>query len=140
MEDQLDTFNPEPYSFVITERRRPKKRKRSHGLFRQAVPCLPYPLAIVCCVLNVILPGFGTIISGCMVCCCGSFECPNPRCIVFCSNFYCGLLQLLLSPLIIGYIWSIIWGILFLQLSKKWWISRLEERGDLVESCPCSSW
>ncbi|CAD5211218.1 unnamed protein product [Bursaphelenchus okinawaensis] len=109
----LDTFNPEPYSFVITERRRKKPRKRNHGFFRQAVPCLPFPLAVVCCTLNVIFPGFGTIFAGCM---------------------------LLLSPLIIGYVWSIMWGVLFIQISRRWWISRLEDRENLIENCPCSSW
>lgn len=30
------------------------------GFFRKAIPIMPKPLAIICCLFNIIVPGFGT--------------------------------------------------------------------------------
>lgn len=34
---------------------------------------------------------------------------------------------------------SVLWGVLFVQLSSKWWVARLEERDVWVERCPCAA-
>ena len=34
-----------------------------NGFFRKAIPIMPKPLAIICCLFNIIIPGFGTLIS-----------------------------------------------------------------------------
>lgn len=55
-------------------------------------------------ILNIFFPGWGTMVSACL----GS-ECRT-------ATVLLGLLQLILAPLIIGWVWSIIWG---LGLRKK---------------------
>ena len=37
--------------------------KEKHGSFRVAVPCMPLPMAIICCILNIFTPGFGKYIA-----------------------------------------------------------------------------
>jgi TM2 domain-containing membrane protein YozV len=63
-------------------------------------------MGIVCLVLNIFFPGIGTMVNGCLG--------------VHCSTgIIYGILQLLTAPLLIGWIWSIIYGIKILQLSGK---------------------
>ena len=56
------------------------------------------PLAFVCLLLNIFLPGFGTLLNACL----GVRVLPG---------LMYGFLQILLTPLIIGWVWSIIYGI-----------------------------
>ena len=45
--------------------------KEKHGSFRAAVPCMPLPMAIICCILNLFTPGLGEYItpfSNCLLC------------------------------------------------------------------------
>jgi hypothetical protein len=58
--------------------------------------------AIILLIINIFLPGIGTIIAG--------IQCERRRRRNF--NIICGILQLLLAIILIGWIWSIIWGIL----------------------------
>lgn len=51
--------------------------------------------------LNIFLPGLGTMISSCM-----------GRDGIVCEQLLVGLLQMLLSGFLIGWIWSIWWGCL----------------------------
>ena len=68
---------------------------------------LKSPMHIVCFVLNCLLPGWGTMVS--------AFSCvhahKNPDdCCCSCGTFTDGMFQFYLSPLIFGWIWSIIVG------------------------------
>uniref|UniRef100_A0A914QVP7 Uncharacterized protein n=1 Tax=Panagrolaimus davidi TaxID=227884 RepID=A0A914QVP7_9BILA len=95
--------------------------------------------AVFCSMLNVVIPGLGTIISAFTVwdsqtC----YESESSPTAVFCLNILAGILQLLLTPLIVGYLWSVFWAILFIQLSRKWYISTLNERTPVLDRFPCS--
>lgn len=37
------------------------KNENKPGFFRKAIPIMPKPLAVVCCFLNIIIPGFGKL-------------------------------------------------------------------------------
>ncbi|XP_056001016.1 uncharacterized protein LOC130048385 [Ostrea edulis] len=78
------------------------------------LPILPLELAVVCCVMNFILPGVGTMISGISVLCCAKTDDITRKqkyssCIVVVAI---GVLQLIMvSCFLIGWIWSGIWGV-----------------------------
>ena len=65
-------------------------------------PCCAFLILII----NIILPGIGTLIIACIGPC------------TSCSTLFCaGMLQLILAPCIVGWIWSIYWGILIVGKS-----------------------
>ena len=78
---------------------------RDHeNLFAKNAPVLPLPLAIFCCILNFV-PGLGTWIGGFLSPC----ALPNKEGSLlktFSVSLLTGFLQLLLTPLIFGIIWS----------------------------------
>ncbi|CAF1612380.1 unnamed protein product [Rotaria magnacalcarata] len=86
------------------------------GMFRQAVPQMPLALACFCFVLNLILPGTGTLITAFAVFCCGKHG--YEKNIVACLyNLLAAILQSATIFLLVGWIWSVRWGILFIQLA-----------------------
>lgn len=87
--------------------------KEKHGQLRKAVPIMPLPLAIILCFFNVLLPGFGTLISAFTVCC-GSKTEYESKVKSFGLNVIAALLQFVTLPILVGWIWSIIWGVTFI--------------------------
>ncbi|XP_064622890.1 uncharacterized protein LOC135485086 [Lineus longissimus] len=88
---------------------------------RDCIPIMPKSAAIVCFLLNILVPGLGTFFSAFSLMCCGRTR-PIGTDILSCfmNNCWAGLLQLLSTPvLLVGWIWSIIWGLVFLELSAK---------------------
>eukprot|EP01136_Pigoraptor_vietnamica_P031787 Opistho-1_new@92796 len=85
------------------------------------IPKMIMPLAIMCCVFNFLFPGLGTIIAAFIVLC----PCPasNPgmgfglRIGSFFTNLIMGCVQMFLSLFIIGWVWSIMWGLAFVASS-----------------------
>ena len=69
------------------------------------IPATSTILAVILLLLNIFLPGVGTIVMSFME----GFKV---------KTLIVGILQLVLAGLIIGWIWSIYWGILVLQKSK----------------------
>ena len=63
-------------------------------------------MAIVCLILNVFLPGVGTIVNACL----GVRVAPG---VMY------GILQMLTTPLLVGWVWAIIYGIKIVQLSGE---------------------
>jgi len=90
--------------------------KVKQGMFRRAVPQMPRVLAFICFVLNLVLPGTGTLISAFAVFCCGKHD-YEKNIVAFLYNLLAGILQSATIFLLVGWIWSIRWGILFVQLS-----------------------
>lgn len=90
--------------------------KIKQGMFRRAVPLMPRPLAFICFTLNLILPGTGTLISAFAVFCCGKHD-HEKNIVAFFYNLLAAILQSATIFLLVGWIWSIRWGILFVQLS-----------------------
>eukprot|EP01080_Neovahlkampfia_damariscottae_P003816 gene3816-6977_t len=75
------------------------------------VPSIGKTFSIICLVLNIILPGTGTMMAGAIACLKPTL---NPAKLT--SNltnakwcFFLGLLQFILTFLVIGWIWSVIW-------------------------------
>ena len=62
--------------------------------------------AMICLILNIFVPGTGTILNACLGVKVG-------------PGLLYGILQLLTTPIIIGWVWSIIYGIKIVQLSGK---------------------
>jgi hypothetical protein len=60
------------------------------------------PFHIVCFVLNIFLPGIGTIVAACCASDKGDIA-PN---VIF------GLIQLICAVMVFGWVWSVIWGYL----------------------------
>ena len=75
------------------------------NLHKNTIRRVPKPWHIVLLILNVIFPGWGTMISAC---CDGKFDS---------CTFLVGLVQLLTSFLLIGWLWSIYWGWLIFRKS-----------------------
>ena len=67
------------------------------------LPVVNKTLGVILLVLNIFFPGLGTMICSCVG---PKFEA---------DNLIVGILQLLLAGCIIGWIWSIWWGIIILQ-------------------------
>jgi hypothetical protein len=89
-----------------------------HGFFRKAMPVMPKPLAIICCLFNILFPGLGTLISSLSVFVCASHG-YDTNLKAFLVNFLAFLLQLCSAIIIFGWIWSIKYGLLFIQLASK---------------------
>ncbi|CAF1114964.1 unnamed protein product [Rotaria sordida] len=90
--------------------------KLKQGMFRRAVPHMPRALACICFILNLVLPGTGTLISAFAVFCCGKHD-HEKNIVAFFYNILAAILQSATIFLLVGWIWSIRWGILFIQLS-----------------------
>ncbi|ELT93042.1 hypothetical protein CAPTEDRAFT_105621 [Capitella teleta] len=95
------------------------KIEEKHGPLHRAIPVMPLPLAIVCCLLNLFLPGVGTLISSFSVFCCGSTRMAK-RGHAFGLNMASALLQMVTFFVIVGWIWSILWGMTFVQLTREY--------------------
>ena len=63
-------------------------------------------IAIFLLIVNIFLPGMGTVIMSCLT---KEFSC---------INILIGIAQAILSICIIGWIWSVIWGLLCYELAS----------------------
>jgi len=86
------------------------------GVFRKALPVLPLPLAIILAVLS-IAPGVGTIFAA-FFSLCFPHALEN-KCKGFFVNIAAALLQIITAPIMVGWIWSCIWGMTMVQLARK---------------------
>lgn len=67
--------------------------------YKAMIPVLTQVVAIILLILNVIFPGLGTAIMACL------------NTVYLCENLVIALLQFLTAPCLVGWIWSIIWGV-----------------------------
>ncbi|XP_060074343.1 protein stum homolog [Ylistrum balloti] len=87
-----------------------------HGPLYNAIPCMPIGAAAVCCILNILVPGLGTFISSFTVFC-GATTRIGKRVHAFVLNILAALLQMITFLVIVGWIWSILWGMNFVQFA-----------------------
>ncbi|XP_072907611.1 protein SPEC3-like [Hemitrygon akajei] len=91
-----------------------------------AIPYMSRPMAVTCLLLNIIVPGTGTILAGFTLVCCSDPGTPtgsrssDERLALFCLNVWVGVSQLFTVPfLLVGWLWSIVWGIMMINLSYE---------------------
>uniref|UniRef100_A0AC35U6D4 Protein stum homolog n=1 Tax=Rhabditophanes sp. KR3021 TaxID=114890 RepID=A0AC35U6D4_9BILA len=123
----------------INEKRLTMPVSAKHGKLRRAIPCMTMPNAVFCACCNFVIPGLGTflasfaVLSGC------NYESEQPVLWAFLTNLLTAFLQLLTTPILFfGWFWSMLWGVIFVQLSRKWWISNIHDRDSVIDYCPCS--
>jgi hypothetical protein len=80
----------------------PPKQVKKHYPELSIIPRLHSPWHIICLLLNVIIPGLGTVVGASMS------ESKGIRN----TGYLCGMLQFLTSFLFIGWVWSVVWGVL----------------------------
>lgn len=91
---------------------------------RSWFPAMPLPAAIICCILNFLIPGLGTAIAGLSVFCCARTEDMDKTAKVVSCFASCGIgfLQLLTTVLlVIGWFWSCFWGVTFIMMSIEYY-------------------
>jgi len=96
-----------------------KTNQNNNSSMRQAIPELPMAVAIILLIVNIFLPGIGTIIAGFCVFCCGNIGASDgSKFGTFCINFWVGIAQIFLIPFFfIGWVWSIMWGAAFIAIA-----------------------
>ncbi len=79
------------------------------GCCGRAIPYVPYNIGVLVLCLNIFLPGIGTMVS--------AYYDPNG---CNCKTVTCGIFQLILTPVLVGWIWSIIQGTFTYKKSKQY--------------------
>ncbi|XP_030854573.1 protein SPEC3-like [Strongylocentrotus purpuratus] len=88
---------------------------------RAAIPSMHIAMAVTCLILNIFLPGIGTIVAGFAVFCCANpGQSDGGKVGTFCLNFWVGILQLFLTLFLVGWIWAIIWGTVMIAMSADY--------------------
>lgn len=77
--------------------------KAAKGILRYTPRVEDKTLLIICILLNIFIPGAGTLIGG--------FKCERTDIMII------GILQLILSCVWIGWVWSVIWAFLIYKRS-----------------------
>ena len=72
------------------------------------VPKLTLANSIICSLLNVVLPGWGTILAGCLEV--GAWNK---------TQMWIGTLQFFLGPWLVGWFWAMYWDYLFLMTTYE---------------------
>ncbi|XP_063425807.1 uncharacterized protein LOC134709572 [Mytilus trossulus] len=87
------------------------------------IPYLPLGLAVVYLILNIVIPGSGTILSGFSILCCGKCRVQtkdDQRLVTLCVNVCVGVSQLFtVTFLLVGWFWSIAWGVNMVLLAVE---------------------
>ncbi|KAH3898212.1 hypothetical protein DPMN_022433 [Dreissena polymorpha] len=91
---------------------------------RVAIPFLPLGVAVVCLLMNIVLPGSGTVLSGMCIFCCATPRIPSKydqdSAAVCCVNVLVGMAQFFTTTfLLVGWFWGVSWGIKMIHLSLQ---------------------
>uniref|UniRef100_A0A8C9V3U0 Stum, mechanosensory transduction mediator homolog n=1 Tax=Scleropages formosus TaxID=113540 RepID=A0A8C9V3U0_SCLFO len=85
--------------------------REKKGPLRAAIPCMPFPVAVICLFLNTFVPGLGTFVSAFTVLCGARTDLPDRHvCCVFWLNIAAAFIQILTAIVMVGWIMSIFWG------------------------------
>ncbi|VDM75302.1 unnamed protein product [Strongylus vulgaris] len=80
----------------------------------EAIPYLPIPVALLCFLLNLLIPGTGTIMSGLLALCLGQPRVNLKRgrkFVTLAVNLLVGISQFFtVTFFFVGWFWSIAWG------------------------------
>eukprot|EP01147_Barroeca_monosierra_P004863 gene4862-6885_t len=90
---------------------------------KEFIPVMHPAVAIILAIINFVLPGFGTILAGFFALCGIANPGSSGQSVVatFCCNFFVGILQLATVIIfLLGWIWSIMWGITFIAMSSQY--------------------
>lgn len=95
--------------------------KEKMGLLRKAVPTLPLFFAIIFCLCNTVFPGTGTILGALSLLCCGKCRHETPaKGIKY--GVIAAILQIVTAVFIVGWIYSIYYGVNMVQDACKFWV------------------
>ncbi|KAL5008175.1 hypothetical protein ScPMuIL_013756 [Solemya velum] len=112
-----------PSSIVHRTVVKDKPSEEPESSLRDVIPAMRKHIAVVCLILNVVLPGMGTFISGLTVLC-GSkvrLKAMTRKKVVW-VNTWVALLQFVTAFLfLLGWIWSIVWGVAFVSISVDYY-------------------
>ncbi|XP_045187273.2 protein stum homolog isoform X1 [Mercenaria mercenaria] len=93
--------------------------REKHGPLYKSIPKLPIAAAVTCCLLNIVVPGVGTLISAFTVLC-GAPTALNRKTAAFLFNLLSAFLQMVTFIIIVGWVWSILWGMNMVTLAMNW--------------------
>lgn len=90
--------------------------KTEHGCFRKSIPSMPLYIALPCCLFNFFFPGLGTLIATVSI----FFGCTTEygneqRCKSITLGFMISMIQVTTAIFVLGWVWSIMWGINFVK-------------------------
>ncbi|XP_022088958.1 uncharacterized protein LOC110978339 [Acanthaster planci] len=99
-------------------------RINNHSLLA-AIPYMHVGLAYMCLILNIFVPGSGTLISGFSLFCCKAQPQQHTKkdelINSFCTNVCVAVSQLFTVPfLLVGWIWSVTWGVFMVQFAIEY--------------------
>ncbi|XP_039260433.1 protein stum homolog [Styela clava] len=101
-EEQTGKSNEGKYEIKVTEKK---------GLLRSAIPRVQVPIAWLVLFFNVFLPGTGTLILSLFSLCGVPTDLKKQNfCLAFLINLLTAFLQMITAVIIIGWIWSVYWG------------------------------
>ncbi|XP_061168830.1 uncharacterized protein LOC133178084 [Saccostrea echinata] len=96
----------------------------SDPYIHSAIPYLPLQLSVICLVMNIFLPGSGTVLSGFAILFCGETRIQtkeDQKTVTLCVNLSVGVSQLFtVTFLLVGWFWSLAWGIKLVTLSVEY--------------------
>ncbi|KAL3874793.1 hypothetical protein ACJMK2_037762 [Sinanodonta woodiana] len=102
-----------------------ERRETTDSSLMDSIPAMVRSVAITCLVFNIILPGLGTFTAGLTVLCGSHIRTKNatkPK--VIWANTWVAILQFCTTFLfLLGWIWSVVWGVAFYTISKEFYKS-----------------
>lgn len=104
---------------IVDDRNEIVEIKEKHGPLYKSIPKLPIAAAALCCLLNIVVPGFGTFIAAFTVLC-GAPTALNKKSAAFLFNLLSAFLQMITFIIIVGWVWSILWGMNMVTLAMNW--------------------
>uniref|UniRef100_A0A0L8FPS9 Protein SPEC3 n=1 Tax=Octopus bimaculoides TaxID=37653 RepID=A0A0L8FPS9_OCTBM len=113
-------FHPPPSPLTIKKHYSKSKKSNQHDKsLRNFIPAMKKPVAITCLICNIFIPGLGTFISGLTLKCGSRVRIPDKsKSKIILTNTWVATLQFLTTfLLLLGWIWSVTWGVAFLTFS-----------------------
>ncbi|XP_041352715.1 protein stum-like [Gigantopelta aegis] len=120
----VDFRNTSTTHHIPEEKPRSILNANNDSWIRSAIPYQPLSLSILCLLLNIFLPGTGTVLSGISILCCGKTRVTSKDdhvTVTVCVNICVGVAQLFtITFCLVGWFWSIAWGIKMVILSVEY--------------------